>query len=316
MRADSAARRPGGALRLRAAAWPLLASALIGLSAPAAGERFQPARALPLWEVGLGAGWAGFDDYVGAAQRTSAPLLYPHVVYRGRLSVNRSGVRGMLYDRGAWRAFIGFGGNIPVDSSGHDARGCLSAGAVCMPDLPWVVQAGPTLEYALLEDARRSLSLRLPLLHGAAVPLSRAAAGEDRSVRSVGWTATPRVDYRAERQRAGSRLRFSVGAGLIFQQRRFNHFYYGVESTHAVAGLRSAYAAPGGFAGWRLAASLSYHARDWSLFGYARYRSLDGAAFRDSPLVRRRHSLNAGFSVARLLWRSSRLTSRWRDWED
>ena len=316
IRAGRAARwRMASGVAAPARAWPYVVALLVGLS-PLLASPSAHAAPEPLWEVGLGVGWARFDEYAGTDQSRSLPLAYPHIIYRGRLNVGRSGMRGMLFDEGAWRAYLGFGGNVLVDSSRHHARRCLApdtdAPAVCMPNLPWVVQTGPVLEYTPFRGPEHSLRVRLQTLFATAVPLS-SAEGPDSSVRSVGWVVSPRVDYRLEKRSGRNRLRFSTGMGVIYQSQKFNHFYYGVDPEYAVDGLRDAYQPSSGLAGWRLSSSLSYQTRDWILVGYARYRALDGDVFRDSPLVERRHSVNAGFSVARVLWRSERTTSRWQD---
>jgi outer membrane scaffolding protein for murein synthesis (MipA/OmpV family) len=100
-----------------------------------------------------------------------------------------------------------------------------------------------------------------------------------------------------------------MAAGLLFANERQHDYYYQVDPAFATP-ARPAYDADGGFSGSRFGFALTGRKRDLWAALFLRYDNLSGAEFEDSPLVRTRHSLTAGFSVAWVLARSRTLVTR------
>ena len=72
---------------------------------------------------------------------------------------------------------------------------------------------------------------------------------------------------------------------------------------------RPAYQARGGYAGWRAVAATSRRFGNMWVGGFVRYDNLRGAAFDDSPLVRRTSAVTFGFGISWILATSSELVS-------
>jgi len=57
----------------------------------------------PLWEVGLGVGVLGYDDYRGANSSHVYPVPVPYVLYNGTfLKTDRDGVHARLFNQTGW----------------------------------------------------------------------------------------------------------------------------------------------------------------------------------------------------------------------
>jgi outer membrane protein len=237
----------------------------------------------PLWEFGVGAVGLRLPDYRGSAESHSYVYPLPYFVYRGQvLHVDREGARAKFFELGRARLDFSVHATPPVHSSDNQAR-------QGMPDLDPTIEIGPMLNVALIDDKQRNrrLDLRLPLRAVIATDLSH--------VRTAGFVFYPHLN-------AGARvagLDFGLQGGALFGTAEYHQYFYGVEAPYATA-ERPAYAARGGYSGLVGLASLSRRIGRWWLGGFVRYDALAGTAFEASPLVRRNHSLMAGFGVARL----------------
>ncbi|MBK1614045.1 hypothetical protein CKO44_11265 [Rubrivivax gelatinosus] len=257
----------------------LAAAALVAAAA-------APAAAEPLWEAGLGATALRLPHYRGAAESSTWLLPLPWFVYRGeRLRADRDGARALLFDTGRAEFDLGFAAGTPTRSDDDRARRG-------MDDLEPTVEVGPRLRLALAEGRGWKTELRLPV---------RAVIGVDRSPSLLGWTAAPSLALDGEHAGWG----WGLQAGPIWGDRRLHRHYYEVRADEAAPG-RPAYAAAGGYAGWQATAALSRRAGAWWLAGFVRADSVAGAAFADSPLVRRTNNVGAGIALVRVFARSER----------
>ncbi len=243
----------------------------------------------PLWELGLGVSGLSLPDYRGSDQSRGYLLPFPYVVYRGTwLKSDRNGTRAMLFDSQRVKLDLSFGASVPTRSDTQAREG--------MPDLPGSAEVGPSLNITLDESPRDrwKLDLRLPL---------RAAVSLERSPRYVGATFSPNINLDI---RAGAASSWNIGllTGPLFANRRYHEQYYEVDPAYATA-QRRAYDARGGYAGWQTLASTSRRWGPMWLAGFVRHESLRGAAYQDSPLVRRNSALTVGFAVSWVLTTSS-----------
>lgn len=272
-----------GALRtaLSSIAVALFHAALAGTGAAASARAEQ----LPLWEAGVGAAALSFPDYRGSNERQFWLLPFPYIIYRGEFfQADERRVRGLFYKSDRVELDVSINGSVPVDSGKNDARRG-------MPDLDGTLEIGPALNFKLMEtgDRRTRVELRLPV---------RGVLASDFSyVRHVGWMVQPRVnvDIRDPLGYAGWQL--GLLAGPLYSDRRYNRYVYTVEPAYATA-VRPAYSAGGGYGGLQAIVALSKHYRKFWVGGFVKWDSLHGAAFADSPLVKDKQGLAAGFSVA------------------
>ena len=259
---------------------------MLGVATPGA-----RAEQLPLWEAGAGAAALSFPAYRGSNQRQSWLLPVPYIIYRGEfLQADERRMRGLFYKTDRLETDVSINGSVPVDSGKNDARRG-------MPNLDATLEIGPGLNLKLMEtgDHRTRIELRLPV---------RGVFASDFShVRHVGWVFQPQVnaDIRDPLGNAGWKL--GLLAGPVYSDQRYNRYFYGVEPAFATA-ARPAYNAGGGYGGMQMIAALSKRYREFWVGAFVKWDSVQGAAFADSPLVKDKQGVAAGFSIAWVLGES------------
>lgn len=243
----------------------------------------------PLWEFGLGLGALRAPDYRGAADHTTYVVPIPYLIYRGRrIQVDREGVRGDLFRSGRLR----LDGSAAVGLPARSRRDGPRAG---MPDLDPTGELGPSLEIFLHRDAaaHREWSLRLPL---------RAVVATDlRHAEGAGWVFAPSLHLAAKRLGAG--WEGGLAFGPMYATEAYHDYYYEVAPAFATA-TRPAYDAKSGYSGSRVTLTLTRRFDAFWIGAFARYDTLSGAAFADSPLVQKKESFMIGVGVAWVFARS------------
>lgn len=243
----------------------------------------------PLWEFGLGLGAIAFEDYRGSDTVHAFPVPVPYVVYNGKfLKADRDGVRGTLFNQDRLEINLSFNLTTPVRNDAERSG---------MPDLKSTVELGPSFDIHLFrsEDAKFKLDLRMPL---------RAAVTVQGSPQFIGWTFTPRLNLDIADPLGFNAWNLGFLTGPLFADRRYNQYFYSVDSQYATVS-RPEYQASGGYAGTQSIAALSRRYPKFWIGAYMRYDTLAGAVFVDSPLVQRRGYWSAGFGFAWMLRRSS-----------
>ena len=247
----------------------------------------------PLWELGLGVAGLRLPDYRGSDQYRGYLVPLPYIVYRGTwLKADRDGARALLVDTPRVKVDVSVAASTPTRSQDNTAR-------EGMPNLPAVGEIGPNLNYTVAGSVENHwrLDVRLPL---------RAAFTLQRSPKFIGTTFSPHLNL----DLGGIKGGWNVGmlTGPLFADRKYHDHFYGVDNVYATPD-RPAYQAHGGYAGWQaLAATTRRFGNTW-VGGFVRYDTLRGAAFEDSPLVRRNSALTFGFGVSWILATSSELVS-------
>ncbi len=263
----------------------------VGLQVPKPATETATSVKRPLWELGVGVAGLSQPDYRGSDQSSVYLLPLPYVVYRGTfLKSDRDGTRALLLESQRVKVDLSVAASTPARSRGNEAR-------EGMPNLPGTFEIGPNVNITLLgtADQKPRLDLRLPL---------RAAITLQRSPKSVGATFSPHLNLDLATFAGGWNVGLLVGPQ--FADRRYNRQYYGVDAAYATP-QRAAYEARGGYAGWDAIAATSRRFGNMWVGAFVRYDNLRGAVFEDSPLVRRRSGVTAGFGVSWILDTSSEL---------
>jgi outer membrane scaffolding protein for murein synthesis (MipA/OmpV family) len=245
----------------------------------------------PLWEFGFGAGAVVFEDYRGSDSTHAYPLPVPYLLYNGKfLKSDRDGVRGTLFNQDRLEINLSFTATTPVRSD-RERNG--------MPDLRSTVELGPSVNLHLWRSdaARVKLDLRMPL---------RAAFTVQASPKMIGWTYTPQFALDVADPFGYPGWNFGMLAGPLFADRRYHEYFYSVAPQYATAS-RPEYAANGGYAGTQFLTAVSKRYPKFWVGAYARYDTLSGATFADSPLVQRKSYWSAGFGFAWMIHRSSQV---------
>ena len=250
---------------------------------------------LPRWELGLGFGGLVMPDYRGSDESRAYVLPFPYAVYRiDWLTADRNGVRATLFDSDRVELNMSLSASPPVRSKNNQARSG-------MPDIKPMLEFGPSLDFNLWRNAGDTarLDLRLPV---------RTAVTVQSSPQSAGWVFSPRVNLDLMGLGAGGNVRegwrLGLVAGPMFGDRRQHAYYYDVDQRYARSD-RPAYASRGGYAGTQFLVSLSRKIDNMWLGAYARWDTLKGAVFEDSPLVKRSSYASAGFAVSWTLGQSA-----------
>jgi MipA family protein len=263
----------------------------VAVPAPAGDAEQVPARSdalrarlQPVWEAGLGATLLTLPDYRGSDKSREYLLPLPYLVYRGPFfSVDRGGLKAELLDNGRLELDFSVNLSVPVRSDNNSAR----AG---MPSLRPAVEIGPQLIANLWKasDDRAKLQLQLPL---------RYAFALSSDTRDAGFVFHPRLGLDV-RDFAGFRgLNAGMILGPMFATKRQHDYFYTVDPLYATAG-RPAYQASGGYSGMQLAMSLSKRFPAYWFGAFVRADWLQGAVFRDSPLVGRETTVAAGVAIS------------------
>lgn len=275
-----------------AAAWLALHSAVaLAEESGALAPKAESPDMRPLWELGVGIGALQLPDYRGSDQSRTVWFPVPYAVYRGKwLRADREGARAVLLDAQSVEVDVSVAASPPTRSRNNVAR----AG---MPDLKAALEFGPNVNLTLFRsaDQKLKLDLRLPL---------RAAFSVQRSPESIGLTFAPNLNL--DLLEVGLGWNIGLLTGPVFGDRRYHDRVYGVDAAYATA-QRSVYHPGGGYSGWQTLASVSRRFNGVWFGAFLRHDSLRGAAFSDSPLLRRDNAVMLGFGVSWVLSTSSEL---------
>jgi len=259
----------------------LVALALAGFALPGQAEQ------RPLWEVGIGAVGLSLPDYRGADGERGYLYPFPYVVYRGeQFKVDDQGIRGIFFESDRVELDVSVHATPPVKSDRNRAR-------QGMPDLDPTIEVGPALHITLARDRKIDytyrVDLRLPVRAVIATDLSHAD--------SAGYVFYPHLSLDLRPELFDRRWNVGFTAGPLYGSRKYHEYFYSVAPRFATA-ARPAFEAPGGYSGTVLLASFSRRFDRFWVGGFARYDTLQGAAFEASPLVKRARSFSAGLAFA------------------
>ena len=247
------------------------------------GASFARAEQLPLWEAGAGIGFATIPHYRGSNQDKTWVLPVPYLIYRGDLmKVEESRLHGLFFKTDRVELDLSVNGSPPVRD--NDARRG-------MPDLEATLEIGPSVDIFLLRspDRKQTLELRLP----ARVVIATDFSHVDR----VGWIFQPSLNLDLRDVLGNPGWKFGLQAGLIYTDRRYTQYFYAVDPMFATAD-RPAYSTGGGYAGTAVLAAISKRFPAFWVGGFAKWDSVAGAVFEDSPLVKTKHNFTTGLGVA------------------
>jgi len=241
----------------------------------------------PLWEVGVGVAAINFPDYRGSNHQQNYLLPLPYFIYRGKmLKISREGLQGLLYQTDRVSLNLSLDGAVPVKSDNGSRQG--------MPDLDMIFEIGPSLKIKLAENATQTWKLTGHL------PVRTAYATDLSHLSYTGWLVNPQLnlDYTPN-----SQWKMGIAAGLLYANRDYHNYYYGVAPEY-VSPTRPAYVAERGYGGARAAVAMSWNTKRWRIGAFIRYDDLNQAVFEHSPLVEQNHAWMMGLGIAWILGQS------------
>ncbi|HTG00634.1 MAG TPA: MipA/OmpV family protein [Nitrospirota bacterium] len=250
---------------------------------------------LPLWEAGFGFTGLSLPDYRGSNQQRLFVLPFPYLVYRGEIfHMDRKGVYGFLFQSDRIQLNISADGGLPVKSNSNTARRG-------MPNLDPTFQLGPALEICLTGPCT---STRLVQFR---VPVRAVFASDFTYLNGIGFVANPQVNLDFTNLGPSGKWNFGCSAGPLYATQQYHEYYYEVVPADSIPGVRNVYRARGGYSGSSLIVSTSRRFEHTWFGAFVRYDNLSGAVFADSPLMRTKQTLLAGFAVAWVFGQSETL---------
>jgi len=248
------------------------------------------AEQLPLWEAGVGIGATTLPHYRGSDQSRTWVLPVPYLVYRGEsLKVDDRRFRGLFFDSDKVELEFSLSGSPPVKD--NNARHG-------MPDLDPTLEIGPSLNIALYRSDNRMERLELRL------PVRTVFSSDFSHVRQAGWIFQPNLSLDFKNVLGNRGWNLGLQGSLIYTDRRYNRYFYAVDPMFVTAD-RPAFNPSGGYGGLNLLAAVSKRFPGFWVGGFAKWDSVGGAVFADSPLVKARSNLSGGFAIAWILGTST-----------
>lgn len=235
------------------------------------------------WSMGIGIGAFDYLLYPGAVESNRFILPVPYFTYRSpKFEVDR-GFRSFLYDSDNIVLDISADFGLPVDSEDTRAR-------KGMPDLGFMLQIGPSLEFRLNHRSKSYFDARFEM------PVRVAFVMDLPNVDHIGYLIEPRFSF-DHRRSASAPVAHKTTIGIKFATQDFHAYYYDVAPEYATP-IRSVYKSDAGFGGSFIKYRISYKTRDYIYWMFLRYQSLRGAEFEDSPLVLKNdyYFIGVGFS--------------------
>jgi len=235
---------------------------------------------LPKWELGAGVAGLRVPHYLGANEFNEYGVPYPILVYRNEyIQADRKGLKGKLFQRDDLRISISAGSSLPVDSDESDAR-------EGMPDLDFMLEIGPTLQYRFYQNREKSHSWIFNF------PIRAAFVVRDFDIAHQGWESSPSVIYYGGRDG----WKPSVSIGPMFGSLRYHQYFYDVERKY-VTNDRGVYDSKSGYAGLKISFSLYRKFQQFSVAGFVKYVDLRAAINKSSPLIQTDNYVTFGMAI-------------------
>lgn len=234
------------------------------------------------WTFGVGVMAASLPHYFGADEDKTLALPFPYIRYTSeKLTIDRNGIKRKLWDSEHLELTFSGSGSIKVDSKDNKAR----AG---MPDLGWVGSIGPALNWYLVDD--KSLYMQFT---------ARKAWAIDGGLESIGWQGESSINWQSDKYpfTFGQSMYYVAKARIKYDTSDYNDYFYGVDSQYVTA-ERQAYQAESGYSGSQLLLGVNFEGESYRAGIFARYNSISGATFDDSPLIRQDGNFSYGFAYA------------------
>ena len=240
------------------------------------------------WTMGAGIGVFDYHLYPGAKETSRLILPVPYFTFRSpKFEIDR-GIKSFLYHSEKIVIDISADFGLPADSDDTLAR-------KGMPDLDFMVQLGPSLEFLLNDKNKNYFDVRFE------IPVRVAYATDFRDIENIGYLFEPRFSFN-HRRLAKTGLSHKATLGLKFATQDFHSYYYDVAPEFSTA-TRPAFKSDAGFGGSFVKYRISYKSTTKSssnfvYWAFLRYQSLRGAQFEDSPLVLKDDYYFAGIGFA------------------
>ncbi|MBU2892014.1 MipA/OmpV family protein [Colwellia sp. D2M02] len=241
-------------------------------------------------ELGIGAFSLHTADYPGSNEYQTYVVPLPYFHYESeKLSIDREGLTGWLWQDNGWYLDISMSAGIPVNSDDNKTRRN-------MPDIDWSFELGPSIKH-YWQGKPNSDDYLLAELY-----TRKVIATDFRGFDDIGW----RTGLRLAHQKTfsfndNSTLEWANALDINTANDELAHYFYGVDSQYQTA-TRSAYNANGGYAGTNVSTGLVWKHKKLWLAAYISAYSLHGSQQENSPLVNDVIGYSAGVGIVWILY--------------
>lgn len=241
------------------------------------------------WELGAGLSYFQIPYYPGAEASKNYILPFPHILVESDyLSIERNVISGHLFSTDSFKVDISFAGALKAESN----KIALREG---MPDLNYVIEAGPAFKWLLQGAFDKDFALTFEL------PVHRVITTDLKQVDAIGWRYKPGLYVKKKY----ADWTLNADLSLLYATNDYHDYFYSVDDAYVTAS-RNAYSAASGFSGVEYTLKLQSHIKNVKTGFILIYTSLAQATFEDSPLVAERNSLTIGVYASWVFWGSAK----------
>ncbi|AZZ37178.1 hypothetical protein CIK05_10390 [Bdellovibrio sp. qaytius] len=223
-------------------------------------------------ELGVGYAYGSVADYPASNEYSNKFLTIPLIIYRGDVlkSDQDEGTRAELFKSTELEINLSFGARFNSDSDNNKTR----AG---MPNLNYMLETGPSLNYKLWRNPKVSL-LTLQ------IPLRLTFETDFRKTDFLGFVFEPELRFQKLNFLVPNLTATTSVAVELFSERVAN-YYYQVENIYAT-NERQAYDARGGLSSVSIGQSFLYEYKAYNFIFGASHSYYGDSANRASPLYK------------------------------
>ena len=233
-------------------------------------------------ELGLGVGFISTPSYIGSKEQKNRILPFPYIDYKGKyFNINREKIYNQFYDKNKLQIEVSIRGMLPAKSDNTIREG--------MPNLDPMIEFGPMFTYNLSKKENQTFDLLFPIRMAYTV-------NSDSFLEYQGLISSIDFKYKSK---LINKYKFILTSGIGFNEKKYNDYYYEVESKYANSN-RKEYSSKGGYSGYHISAALTRKDKNIWYGSFFKYYYLDGAVFEKSPLVETKHSLFYGIGFSYL----------------
>lgn len=232
------------------------------------------------WELGAGLTYLTSAHYPGSSESKTYLIPFPHIVVESNiLTIDRNVLSGHLLQTEHFRFDVSFSGAFKVDSEDSELR-------KDMPDLDYLLEAGPSLNWLLSGSFSGDQRLIVEL------PVRGVVATDFKKSELEGFRLAPTIRW-YNRWSNESQWLLDSRFRLLYSTEDYHDYLYQVDPEYARA-ERPAYDAERGYSGYRLMFNFRHKYKTRVLGIYLRYSNYQNAVFMDSPLVTENHDFSVG----------------------
>lgn len=230
---------------------------------------------------GLGISVLSAPAYIGSNKQNLYVVPFPYIEYRGKyFNIDKDKIYNELYNTEKTKVEISLRGMLPVDSRNTAREG--------MPDLDAIIEIGPKIIYNLFSKDDMKIDLELPIRANFSIG--------DSLFDYQGYFSSFDLKYENS---IFDNYKISFISGLGYSNKKINNYYYEVESKYVNENRRE-YHSSSGYSDFHNSLSITKKDKSFWYGGFIKHYYIDGAVYKESPLVETDNALFLGIASSYL----------------